>query len=155
MRAKTIDFERGKDPKDSMEIGIGSKKYIPEVKKILENLGFTVKKWEIIQENPGVHVRWDIYSPLEGASYYEIGFIAEQAIKKRDFGYYLIGSGKKNTDFNPNPYEAINKIIKLESEDLENKLTDKKAIMVVLENEIDTVEGFLDKIKSMGKIDES
>ena len=41
MRAQTVNFERGGDPKKSMHIGLGPKKALMELKKISQEIGFS------------------------------------------------------------------------------------------------------------------
>lgn len=41
MRARTISFERGADPKKSMHIGLGPKKALMDLKKALQEIGIS------------------------------------------------------------------------------------------------------------------
>ena len=146
MRAKTINFERGKDPKDAMKVGIGSKKYIPEMLKTLENIGFRIRSNEIDEW----HIRWDVHSPWKGVGgYHEIAWLEEGSLKDpNQGGYYLGGEGEKQTGFSTTPWEAINRIIENEEKGLDDEIMKKKAEADMLNSEVRTMEEFRSKVNS-------
>jgi hypothetical protein len=151
MRAKSVNFERGKDPIDSMKVGLGSKKYIPEMEEILSELGFKFKSWEA--DKFGTHIRWDIHGPLREGDYYEIAWLGEGALKNpQDYGYYLSENRDMKRDklpkegFSKTPFPIIDKIMEYEMEDFDETLREKRTEYSLIEFEIERMEIFRNKV---------
>jgi len=120
MRAKTINnFERGKDPKKTMDLGMTPERWIEKATKELEKVGILLEP-KPAHNHPNVieFYFWDIgprvFTDKHGiVNNYEGSYVSKE--DGNDWGWDIIGKNNGNTILNPTPdmEEFIRKLIEI------------------------------------------
>jgi hypothetical protein len=136
MRARLVEanFERGKDPKDSMKIGLGPFKYIEEFEKILDDLHLLVEK-----QGDGEfdrNLEWILVDDEFGNFNSEVIFLDRE--KGWSFSLY-------SKNYFSDPYEILEYLIKSVYDSLEDELSGSKMRVMQLESRISDIDQTLKK----------
>jgi hypothetical protein len=137
MRAKIVEslnFERGKDPKDSMGIGLGPFKHIDKFEKILYDLHLSVEKQG--DEEFDESLEW-ILDDDEFKN-----FNSEVVFLDRKKGWSFIPYSNKYFD---DPYDILDYIIKDVYDSLEDELGESRMRVMQLENRISDIDKTMEK----------
>jgi hypothetical protein len=134
---ESISFERGKDPKDSMKIGLGPFKYIEEFEKILDDLHLLVEK-----QGDGEfdrNLEWILVDDEFGNFNSEVIFLDRE--KGWSFSLY-------SKNYFSDPYEILEYLIKSVYDSLEDELSGSKMRVMQLESRISDIDQTLKKMES-------